>query len=54
MGSHTLNLLTKGKVPGMKFRPWYLWAALIIVIANVILKNILLLGFGITLDSPIL
>ncbi len=51
MVSHTLNLLTGGKIPGMKFRPAYLWIALVLVFGNLIVKNVLLLKFGITLDS---
>jgi hypothetical protein len=51
MGSHTLDILSHGMIRGLKFRAGYLWTALILMIGNVILKNVLLLGFGITLES---
>ncbi len=49
MGTHTLEKLHVGRIKGWRFHNWYLWAALGIVAANWILKNILLFGFGITL-----
>ncbi len=51
MISHSLEYLTRGKIRGMRFHPGYLWGALILLVVNLILKNFLLLGFGITLDS---
>lgn len=48
MGSHTLELFIPG-FKGLKFRNWYVYGALGIVIVNCIVKNVLLLGFGITL-----
>ena len=47
--SHTLHIVTKGKVRGMLFRPMYLFIALGIVVANWIIKNALILIFGIYL-----
>ncbi|MCD7835345.1 MAG: DUF2752 domain-containing protein [Lachnospiraceae bacterium] len=48
MGSHTLELFIHG-FKGVKFHSWYVYAALGIVIINCIVKNILLLCFGITI-----
>ena len=50
MGSHTLEFLTKGRIHGLRFRAWYLWTALGILVVNLIVKNVLFLGFGISLD----
>lgn len=47
MGSHTLKYLTRGRIKGMKFRNWYLYTAVVLVVANVIIKNILKLVFRI-------
>ncbi|MCM1046351.1 MAG: DUF2752 domain-containing protein [Candidatus Gastranaerophilales bacterium] len=49
MVTHTMRKLHVGSVKGWKFHEWYLWVALAIVIGNWILKNILLLVFGITM-----
>lgn len=49
MGSQLLERLTKGKVKGLKYRHLYLWLALVIVIVNCIVRNILLVRYGITL-----
>jgi len=48
MGSHTLELFIPG-FKGLKFHNWYVYAALVIVIVNCIVKNILLQGFGISI-----
>lgn len=50
MGSHLLSLLSGGRIRGLKFRSWYLYAALVILVANCLLKNFLRLAWGITLD----
>ena len=44
MASHTLSFLTKGAVSGLRWRNIYLWAGLIIIAANWLLKNILILS----------
>lgn len=49
MISHTLERLRVGRIKGWKFHNWYLYTALVIVIVNWIVKNILLLKFNITL-----
>ena len=48
MGSHTLELFIPD-FKALKFHSWYVYGALGIVIVNCIIKNILLLGFGITI-----
>lgn len=49
MLSHTLEKLRVLHIKGWKFHDWYLYVALIIVVANCVLRNVLLLAFGITL-----
>ena len=49
MGSHLLEHLHIGKIRGLRFRNWYLWAAVGITAANWILKNVLLIFFHVTL-----
>lgn len=50
MLSHALARITHYKYfRGMRFHNWHLYAALVIVAVNWILKNILLLGMGIRL-----
>lgn len=49
MISQTLARLHFGKVKGWRFHEWHLYAAVAIMIGNFILKNILLLGFHISL-----
>ncbi len=53
-------LLTQGlqrmgfrKIKGWRFHYWYLWVGAILIAVNFIVKNILLLGFGIGME-PIL
>lgn len=44
MISQTVERLSKGRFAiGMKYRDWYLWAALVLVCVNFLVKNILLL-----------
>ena len=45
--THTLNIITKGKVKGMLFRPIYLYIAVGIVAVNWAVKDLLILLFGI-------
>lgn len=47
MGSHMLSFLSGGRVKGLSFHAWYLYGALIIMVLNCVLKNILRYGFGI-------
>ena len=49
MVSHTLRKLRIPWIKGWQFHTWYLWGALGIVFGNWIVKNILLLGFQISL-----
>lgn len=49
MVTQTLALITKGRIRGMRFRLWYLYAAAVIIIANFVLKNVLKLIFHIDL-----
>lgn len=49
MGSQLLERVTKGRVNGLKYRHLYLWLALLIVVINCIIRNILLVRYGITL-----
>ncbi len=53
MGSHTLELLHVPHVRGIEFRLLYLVIAFIIIVVNVIVKNIMLNGFGITMETVI-
>ncbi len=50
MGSHGMAFLTRGKIRGMTFHSGYLYAALVILVVNCILKNVLRQAFGILLD----
>lgn len=50
MGSNTIQLLSKGRFKiGMKYNDIYLWIALLIILINFIIKNIVYLGWGIPL-----
>lgn len=49
MGSHAVSLLSGGRIRGMAFRAWYLYGAIVLMVLNFILKNILRYGFGITM-----
>ena len=40
--SHTLNILTKGKVKAMLFRPVYFYIMIVIIIVQCIVKNALI------------
>lgn len=47
MGSWTLNHFTRGHFPGLKYRGWYTWGGVALVIGNWVVKNVLLLcGHG--------
>ena len=47
--SHTLNIVTKGKIRAMLFRPIYLYLTAAITLINWIVKDALILLFGIYL-----
>lgn len=48
--SQTVERLSRRRIPiGMKYRDGYVWAALLIVAANFVIKNLLLLGFQVDL-----
>ena len=49
MLSQTLARLHIGRIRGWRFHEWHLYGAVAIMIGNFILKNILLLGFHISL-----
>ncbi len=50
MISHGFAKITKNRyIKGIPFYPWYLYLALFIIILNVIIKNILLIFWDITL-----
>ncbi len=49
MCSHVLAGITKGKVRGLKYRHIYLWLLLIILVVNCLVRNYLLMKFGIRL-----
>lgn len=51
MGSQGLALLSRHRVRGLAFREWYLYAALVILFANFVLKNLLRQVWGITLEQ---
>ncbi len=49
MLTNTLQRFHVFRIKGWKFHEWHLYVALILTIVNWILKNVLLLGFNITL-----
>lgn len=49
MLSHTLNIVTHGRVKAMKFRPCYFYIAIVIIIGQCAMKNILLWRCGFVL-----
>lgn len=49
MLSQTLARLHIGRIRGWHFHEWHLYGAVVVMIGNFILKNILLLGFHISL-----
>lgn len=50
MLTNTLQRLHVPGVKGWKFHPWYLYGALVVLGVNWVLKNVLLLGFGLVLS----
>lgn len=50
MISQTIERLSRHTcLIGLRFRPVYLWIALILILGNCLVKNIVLLGFGVRL-----
>ena len=49
MFSHFLNKITKGRIKGIKFHSWYLYGAVVIIVANCLIRNYLRLRHGIYL-----
>lgn len=50
MVSNTVELVTGGRLPiGMKYRTWYVYVLLALMLLHMIVKNVLLHGFGIPL-----
>jgi len=49
MLTNTLERLHILRIKGWKFHEWHLYVALVVIIVNWILKNVLLIGFNITL-----
>lgn len=49
MITHTLEKLHVARIHGWKFHDWYIYVALVIIVVNFILKNVLLLKYHITL-----
>lgn len=47
--SHTLNIVTKGRIRAMMFRPVYLYLMIVIIVIQCIVKNVLKFSFGIVL-----
>lgn len=47
--THTLSLITKGKVKAMKLKNSYLYIAIAIILVQTIVKNVLFFGYGIGL-----
>ncbi len=46
MISHTLNIVTKGKVKAMKFRPIYFYIMIAIILIQFVIKNAIMLITG--------
>ncbi len=47
MGSHILERVTKGKVKGLRYRHVYLWLIVVILVVNCVVRNLLLVRYGI-------
>lgn len=43
MSSWGLSYMTKGKIKGLKFRPWMIYAGIVLLVFQWILKNVLLI-----------
>lgn len=49
MLSHTLNIVSHGRVKSMQFQPCYFYIAIVIIIGQCVVKNILLWRYGFVL-----
>lgn len=49
MLTHTLEKIGVARVKGLRFHNWYLYGAIVILVVNVVLKNVLKFCFGITM-----
>lgn len=46
MLSHTLSIVSHGRIKSMQFRPCYFYIAIVIIIGQCVIKNILLWRYG--------
>lgn len=46
MGSHTLFYITKGLIKGLKFRPWFIYLGIILLLLQWVIKNIMIIFFS--------
>ena len=49
MLTQTLQRLTGGRIKGIRYHNWYLYGAILLILINVLIRNILRLGFDIYL-----
>ena len=49
MITHTLEFLTGGRIKGIRFRSQYLYGAIILILVNCLVRNVLRIGFDIYL-----
>ena len=49
MISHTLSLISRGRIKGIQFRSRYLYGAIFIILINFLVRNVLRIGFDIYL-----
>ncbi len=49
MLSHTVSLLTHGRVRGLRFHSWYLYGAVCLIVINFLVRNYLRIRFDILL-----
>lgn len=47
MISQTLEIVSSGRIRGIRFHPWFLYAGLFMIVINCLIKNILKICFGI-------
>lgn len=47
MFSGTISLFSRGRIKALRFHPWFLYGALLLIVLQCIGKNILKFGFGI-------
>lgn len=49
MVSNGISMITHGRFPGMKYHNSYLYAAVILIVVNCLIRNVLRILFGITI-----